>query len=140
MYFSKNGFKVEELLNYLWIDNDMLDTKIINYKNDIQEKELLLVDYINGLSDRDRDLYFNYYDTIENIITTLCNNYSNMVNIYILYILSDLNNIIKNNKEICYDDCKTNDIVSKYVSDCNNKMIEIDTNKSIQKLKKLDII
>ena len=134
-YFKKNEISMDEIINSIWLDSDMIDNKINNYKNDIKEKELLLEDSINKLSNEDRELYDNHYISIENIITSLCNKPSNMINIYILYILSNIDNIISNNKKECYNDYKTNNIVAEYKNKCTNRIIEIDSHNSIQKIK-----
>lgn len=140
-YFMKNGFNSEEILNYLWLDNEMIDSKINEYNNKIEQYELLLNSYIDKLSDDDKELYNNHYSTIENIISNICSNPSNMINIYILYLINNIDDIINFNKLNCYDDYKANSIVGKYKQYCNSLIADINLYKSNNyKTKKLENI
>ena len=126
-YFEKNNFSESDIINCAWIDIDTINSEIDKYNSIIDEKNMLLQEYIDKLSIDSNNEFYNDYETVKNIILYICNNDSNKLSIYIMYLINNMIEIIdpKTKKDI-YNDYMANDVIRKFKEVVNQQIKEID--------------
>lgn len=126
-YFEKNNFNENDIINCAWLDIDTINSEINKYNRLIEDKNVILQTYIDELN-KDNNEFFNNYETVKNIILYICNNNSNKLSIYIMYLINNMIEIIDSNvKKDNYDDYMTNDVIRNFKETVNKKIIEIDS-------------